>query len=109
MLVQVAKVVDATQRKPEEYHYQSFFGEYDLWLYVVEDYTKRLCETCEKHARTQVFRGTELRGTFPYLEIRDEDMIYAGVHPRCRCFLFRIIGIRQYFELLEKLERREKK
>jgi len=98
--------VDAVKRIPPEYK-RSFFGELDLWLYVVEDYSERLCEECEAHAVTKVFRGTQLRSTFEYLRIEDEDMIYAGVHPNCRCYLYRVIGPEQYLRWTEKLEQRE--
>lgn len=98
--------VDRLKRKPEEYRFQTFFGEYDLWLYVPV-YDEKLCEKCEAHAHTQVFRGTELESVFEYLEIEDEDKIYANVHPHCRCYLFRIINPERYFRLLEKLEKRE--
>ena len=96
--------VDAAKRIPPEYK-QSFFGEYDLWLYVPV-YDEKLCPKCEAHARTQVFRGTELRSAFPYLEISDEDLIKANVHPNCRCELYRIIGFERYLRWLEKLENR---
>jgi len=107
--IQVVQIVDALQRKPEEYKVLSFFGEYDLWLYVPV-YDERLCEKCEAHARTQVFRGTELRRpeNFPYLEIKDEDLIYAKVHPHCRCELYRVVSFERYERLLNKLEKREK-
>ena len=95
--------VSALERIPEEYKRQSFFGEYDLWLYVPV-YDDKLCPKCEAHARTQVFRGTELRRTFKYLEISDDDKILANVHPNCRCELYRIIGLERYLRWLEKLE-----
>jgi hypothetical protein len=97
--------VDALKRIPPEYR-QSFFGAYDLWLYVPV-YDERLCEKCEAHAKTQVFRGTELRSTFPYLGFADEDKLLANVHPHCRCELYRIISPERYFRMLEKLEKRE--
>lgn len=107
-MIKAVEIVDALQRKPEEYRILSFFGEYDLWLYVPV-YDERLCEKCEAHAKTQVFRGPELRSTFPYLKIVDEDKIMANVHPNCRCELYRIISFRRYERLLKKLEKREKK
>ena len=100
--------VSAVERIPEEYKRQSFFGEYDLWLYVPV-YDEKLCPKCEAHAHTQVFRGNELRSTFPYLEISDEDKILANVHPNCRCELYRVVSFERYLRLLEKLEKREKK
>jgi hypothetical protein len=96
--------VDSLSRIPEEYK-QSFFGEYDLWIYV-PIYDERLCPLCEAHARAQVYRGTELRSKFPYLEIVDDSRILVKVHPNCRCELYRVIGPEQYLRWLEKLENR---
>lgn len=99
--------MDALQRKPKEYKVLSFFGQYDLWLYVAV-YDEKLCEKCEAFARTQVFRGTELRSIFPYLEIDDEDKISVNVHLHCRCYLLRITSFERYERLLKKLEKRER-
>jgi len=99
--------VDSLKRVPEEYRRQSFFGEYDLWLYVAV-YDEVLCPDCRDHARTKVFRGTELRSTFKYLVIVDDNRIDVHVHPNCRCQLYRIVSPERYFRLLEKLEQREK-
>lgn len=98
--------VCALERIPEEYKRQSFFGEYDLWLYVAV-YDEVLCPKCWEHARQQVFRGTELRSKFKFLTIIDDDMIEAKVHPNCRCELYRIIDPKRYLQWLEKLEERE--
>lgn len=98
--------VDSLKRKPEEYERQSFFGQYDLWLYVAV-YDEVLCPKCLNHARKHVFRGTELRSNFEYLQIIDDDMIEARVHPHCRCELYRIIDPKRYLQWLEKLEERE--
>ena len=102
--------VSALERIPEEYKRQSFFGEYDLWLYVPV-YDDKLCPKCEGFAHIQVFRGNELRrpDRFPYLVISDEDKILAHVHPNCRCELYRIVSPERYFRLEEKLREREKK
>ena len=102
--------VSALERIPEEYKRQSFFGEYDLWLYVPV-YDDKLCPKCEAFAKTQVFRGNELRRSdrFPYLTISDEDKILAHVHPNCRCELYRVVSFERYLRLVEKLEKREKK
>lgn len=105
-MVQLLKTLDAIQRKPEEYKRQSFFGEYDLWLYVAV-YDEKLCDKCEAFARQQVFRGTELRSNFQYLEIHDADLIFVNVHPHCRCQLLRILSVERYFIMLEKLETRK--
>jgi len=100
-VVEAVLVVDALQRKPEEYGTQTFFGRYDFWIYLPV-YDEKLCPKCETHARTLVFRGTELRRTFPYLEIVDENLIMANVHPNCRCELLRITELEQYERLKEK-------
>jgi hypothetical protein len=97
--------VDSLKRIPEEYK-QSFFGEYDLWLYIAV-YDEVLCDKCWNFAQMDVFRGTELVSKFPYLEVHDKDRIDANVHPNCRCYLLRIINIERYFRLLKKLEERE--
>jgi hypothetical protein len=105
--VEAVIAVDALKRKPREFRRQSFFGEYDLWLYIPV-YDERLCPECLGHSRWKVFRGTELRSTFEYLEISDDDRIIVKVHPHCRCELYRIITPERYFRLLEELEEREK-
>jgi len=51
----------------------------------------RTCERCLPHAG--LYAGNDLRVAFPYLEIIDEDLIYANVHPRCRCYLVRTVNI----------------
>jgi hypothetical protein len=104
-LISVVKAVDAVKRKPTEYKRQSFFGKLDLWAYVAV-YDEKLCEKCWAFAKQQVFRGSELRGKFPYLEIHDNDLIYVNVHPHCRCYLLRIISFGLYEKMMEKLENR---
>lgn len=106
-LISVVKAVDATKRIPKKYRRQSFFGHYDLWLYVAV-YDEKLCEKCEAYAKKQVFRGTHLRSIFPYLEIHDNDMILANVHLHCRCELLRIRSFEYYMKMMKKLEKREK-
>lgn len=105
-IIHVVQVIDAVKRKPEEYKRQSFFGFYDLWHYIPV-FDERLCHICEGYARRKVFRGTELRKSFAHLMIVDEDLIFASVHPNCRCYLFRIIGVREYLREWESLEKRE--
>jgi hypothetical protein len=104
--VKAVQAVDAVKRKPEEYRRQSFFGEYDLWLYVAV-YDDRLCNLCWAYAKQQVFRGSSLRSLFPYLTIEDNDMIRVHVHPHCRCQLLRILDFKLYEEMMLKLEERE--
>ena len=102
--IQIVKTVDAAKRIPRELRRQSFFGAYDLWLYVPV-YDEKLCPRCLAYARQQVYRGTQLRAKFPYLEIHDNDMILVNVHPHCRCQLLRIIHFELYFESIKKLEK----
>ena len=102
-IVQIVEVVEeARKRIPDEYK-QSFFGAYDLWLYVAV-YDEVLCQKCWGYARQQVFQGSELVSKFEYLRIVDDDKIEAKVHPHCRCELYRIIDPERYLRWLEKLE-----
>ena len=101
-VVEAAAVVDALQRKPEEYKTQSFFGELDLWKYIPV-YDEKLCDKCAEYAATQYFWGPELRKNFKYLEIVDENTIDANVHINCRCFLARVIAPREYLKLIKEL------
>ena len=104
--VQIVEALDKTW-KPKEHRQITFFGEFDLWLYVAV-YDERLCKNCEAFAMMQVFKGTELQKNFPYLEITDEDKINVNVHPNCRCYLLRVISFERYERLLSKVEEREK-
>lgn len=66
--------------------WQTFFSTLDQWLmHMVFD--ERTCDVCFAHQ--DEYAGSELRSTFPYLEIEDESLIYAKVHPHCRCYLVR--------------------
>jgi len=101
-MVQVVEAVEeAKTRIPPEYH-QSFYGEYDLWLYVAV-YDEVLCPKCRAFAQQKVFKGSELRSKFEYHEIADEDRILAKVHPHCRCELYRIIDPKRYLRWFAKL------
>jgi hypothetical protein len=101
-LVNAARTINALRNKPEEFKAQSFFGQFDYWIYL-PIYDERLCEQCEAHARTLYFRGTELRRMFPYLNYYDENTLKANVHPHCRCELLRVTTPEQYFKAKEKL------
>ena len=98
--------VSAKRRIPEEYKPQSFFGHLDLWDYR-SHFDEKLCEKCEENMLKDVYRGSELQGKFPYLEIKDVNTIEVNEHPNCRCELWRITYITRYFEALEKIEKRE--
>ena len=102
--INAAILVDSLQRIPEAYQRQSFFGHLDLWDYVAF-FDEKLCDRCSHNVNVGEYRGSELRGKFPYLEILDENTIAVKEHPHCRCKLWRITYER-YQEVLEKLEAR---
>ena len=82
---------EAKSRIPTELRqkgmWQTFFSTIDQWLmHMVFD--DRTCDVCFGHQ--DEYAGSELRSTFPYLEIQDEMLIYAHVHPHCRCYLVRV-------------------
>lgn len=81
------EAVKATQRIPQELRRVTYFSIYDQWdMHMV--YDNRTCERCLPHLGS--YSGNDLRITFPFLEIIDENLIYAHVHPNCRCYLMRI-------------------
>ena len=90
LVVEVVKAVAAVKRKDDLYRNISFFGKYDFWRYIPV-FDKKLCEECRAHWGTYYFKGNEIRATFPYLKIVDEDTIDVEVHPNCRCYLWRVI------------------
>ena len=99
-VVQAVKAVDALKRKPEEYKYQSFFSELDLWQFIaITD--DRTCAACMNYD-TRFYKGNELRTEFEFLLIIDEDTILAQVHPNCRCELHRITYSEHYLSITEK-------
>ena len=95
-IVNVVRVVrEAKKRKPSTYKTQSFFGAYDFWQFVPE-FDDRRCPDCTALWDIQYFKGTDLRTTFQYMVIQDDDTIRAEVHPHCRCYLFRVTVGKQY-------------
>ena len=70
---------------------QTYFGLNDWWYYN-RSYHPRMCEQCDFFGSIGFFNGSDIRGTFPYLEIYDEDTIYVQVHPSCTCELKRVLG-----------------
>ena len=67
--------------------WRTFFSIYDMWrMHMVFD--ERTCNVCLQHEGE--YAGNTLRSTFPYMEIQDEEVIYAKVHPHCRCYLQRV-------------------
>ena len=98
-VLEVIKAVEAVekarQRIPEELYGKSFFGHYDLWMYIDTKDDENECDTC-KGFRWTTIAGSELRSTFPDLTIWDENMILPNVHmtlwgaDTCKCVLIRL-------------------
>jgi hypothetical protein len=90
-VVGVVEAVEGRQRIPSWLQGNTFFSQNDLWLFsaVVDDHT---CFDCQLYDK-MVSAGDELCGEFPYMEIIDENMILAMVHPHCRCILTRIVNL----------------
>lgn len=86
------------KRIPDNLSGQSFFGEFDFWLFMAieDDVTCFSCKVLDKI----VFTGLELRGAFQYLQIVDGNTILALVHPNCRCVLLRITNLLDYIQLM---------
>ena len=101
--VQAVKAVDALKRKPEEYRYQTFFGEYDIWQFtaITDD---RTCASCMNYD-TRFYKGNELRSEFMFLEIVDGNLILAKVHLNCRCQLTRITFTEHYLSITKEQEK----
>lgn len=77
----------------------TYFSENDVWLFNARSDTK-VCPTCRAAETIEHFRGNNLRINFPNLVILDENTIGGPepdggglVHPNCRCFLNRVIGV----------------
>lgn len=92
---QLIQVVRATQAAidaswiPEALRGNRYFSREDLWIYIPH-YDEKLCEECAEFAFGVPFiSGRQLRRSFPYMEIIDENTIRAYVHPNCRCELIR--------------------
>lgn len=89
----------AIQRIPDGLRGNSFFGEFDLWLYqTIEPDDNRICFNCRVLDKI-TWTGLELRLAFPYLEIIDTNTILVYVHPNCRCTLTRITDPLAYLQL----------
>lgn len=91
-IIQVAKAVQAVIDRtwiPEDLKGSRFFSVEDLWIFIPH-YDDRLCGECAEFALGIPFiPGAQLRSSFPYMEILDENTIAANVHPNCRCELIR--------------------
>ncbi len=94
-LLQIIQVVKAVQEAKKRIDFPvrpgvTFFSESDVWQFQAVVDTKT-CDVCS-HLDMQDFRGNELRTKFPFLDVIDEGMIQAHVHPNCRCFMNRFEG-----------------
>ena len=82
---------EAKSRIPAELRqkgmWQTFYSTIDQWLmHMIFD--ERTCDVCFNHEAE--YAGSQLRSVFPYHEIQTEELIYAKVHPYCRCRLVRV-------------------
>ena len=74
---------------PEELQGTRFFSSEDIWVFI-PSWDAKQCDECGEYALGIPFMaGSQLRSSFPYLDIVDENKINANVHPRCRCVLTR--------------------
>lgn len=88
----VASVIEANDKRwvPEDLDPpKTFFSENDWWRYY-KSYNPNMCHQCDFYGDIEFFNGTDIRLTFPYLEIQNEDLIYVWVHPNCTCELRRV-------------------
>lgn len=69
----------------------TFFGVNDWWIYGQSE-SPNMCGQCDFYGNIKFFNGTDIRGTFPYLNILDDDTIEPWVHPHCGCLLTRVLG-----------------
>lgn len=83
------KAVQAVQHRHDQIGVLTFFAPSDLWRYYAV-FDDRTCSQCEWWQTVHDFTGDVLLEWFPYLEIYDENMIYAHVHNHCRCYLLRV-------------------
>lgn len=90
-LLKAVKRIQAADKRwiPEELTGTRYFSVEDLWIYIPH-YDVKLCDECAEFALgIPYIPGSQLRSTFPWLEIKDENTIAANVHPNCRCELVR--------------------
>ena len=90
----VALIFDAWSRIPGHLAGNSFFGHEDQWMFILGR-SPNHCTSC-KEMDGSLWRGDQLRSTFPYLEIWDENTIMVYLHPHCTCFLQRISGFEEF-------------
>src|SRR3972149_6496709 len=65
------------------------FNANDWWNYI-KSYHPNMCHQCDFYGDMPFFSGNDLRITFPYLEIVDENTIAVHVHNHCTCELQRV-------------------
>jgi hypothetical protein len=89
-VVAVQIVEGAKRRIPDGLRGLTFYGEDDEWLFLQSDHPN-MCGDCASY-NGDVYSGSELRSTFPYHTILDENTIAASVHPNCSCLLLRAVS-----------------
>lgn len=97
-LTELIEVVQAVQEVAEKTWIpanldtsQTFFGVNDWWMYG-KSYHPNMCHQCDFYGDIHFFNGGDIRLTFPYMEIVDDDTINVNVHPNCSCILTRVLG-----------------
>jgi hypothetical protein len=93
----VQVILESQTRIPSDLSDQTFFGEYDFYVFVVveDDRTYFDCKVLDK----MVMTGLELRGAFPYLQIIGSNYILAKNHVNCRCILIRVTSLADYIRM----------
>ncbi len=88
-LIEIAEAVEAVTHIPDDLSGITFFSENDSWILHTSG-QDNVCDACDALAGESIFQGTHLRLFFPFLEIIDENVIAAKIHPNCNCYLTRI-------------------
>lgn len=83
----VQTVIESKSRIPDGLRGLTFYSETDEWMFLGSDHPN-MCSDCTSYDG-DIYFGTELRSTFPYHTIIDENNIAAQVHPNCTCLLVR--------------------
>ena len=92
--VEAVQVVEAIKRIPEPRTQQTYYSQFDIWLFQTGG--PNPCELCRHYETANEWRGDQLQTEFPYHKILDENKIGGSepdgrglVHPNCFCFLVR--------------------
>lgn len=72
----------------------TYFSVNDEWVYWAE-MDNKVCDNCLEN-EFNTFTGNQLRSKFPYLEIGGIELVWAKVHPNCRCKLIRVLRFDRY-------------